>query len=362
MNTQNKLKLLVHSEYLKTVNAFHHYAVKNGLELKMAFSPEKLLTRRGEAVIVIGVDQDWLRSVIGNLKEYGAYIIIIAGEPQDDIDNVSYVNIDQRSLMRSSLEYLASRGRSRTAFFGVQKNDLSDNIKKITFLKYHGEDSVYMLDGTVSAAFDRFFADAGRYDSVICSNDITAYCFLRRCREVGIRVPCDLYLVGNGDLWMSSHMKPSLTTATYDWQGKVKNVVSIIQHIFGLPSFNSLEMNLDAVLVTRESTGHSFVSSSGDEPKQTLPTALSDHKIILPGIDPEIQMLHNLNQTLFCASPVQKEILGRLTKHESYEEIADALVMSTDAVKYHSKKLYRQLEVHSKTELSRLFGMYGIIL
>ena len=368
MNTFNQIKILVHSEYLifewakKTVNAFNSYALKNKMELRTAFTPEKLMLSHGETVIVLGVDRPWLTDVIGKLKEYGVNIIVSYGEPCENIDNISYIRVDQCSLMRASLEHLASCGKTSTAFFGVQKNDTSDGIKARYFKKFFTSENVYPLNDSVDTAFDSFYRDAERYDSVICSNDVIAYCFMRRCRESGIQVPRDLYLVGNGDLWISSHMKPSLTTATYNWHDMIETVMSIIKNVFPLPSVCSLDIKLEASFVSRESTGYFFKHPQSDEVKQTLPTVLYDYKEQIPETDREIQMLHNLNQTLFCASVVQREILVRLARHESYEKIAEALVMSTEAVKYHAKKLYRQLDIHSKNELSLLFGTYKLII
>ena len=114
MNTFNQIKILVHSEYLifewakKTVNAFNSYALKNRMELRTAFTPEKLMPAYGETVIVLGVDQPWLAEEIGKLKEYGVNIIVTYGEPCENIDNVSYIRVDQCSLMRASLSHLAS--------------------------------------------------------------------------------------------------------------------------------------------------------------------------------------------------------------------------------------------------------------
>ena len=332
MNTFNKIKILI--EYLisewakKTMNEFNNYALKNKIELHTAFTPEKLMLAHGDSVIVIGVDHPWLADAIKKLKEYGVNIIVLYGEPCDDIDNVSYIRVDQCSLMRASLNHLASCGKTKTAFFGVQKNDSSDRIKEQYFMRFFPPENVYLINDSVDTAFDLFYSDAERYDSVICSNDVIAYCFIRRCRELGIKIPRDLYLVGNGDLWISSHMKPSLTTATYNFRNMVETVMSIIKNVFTLPSVCSLDIKLEAALVARESTGYFFKQPQFEYVKQTLATVLYEYKKQITGTDPEVQMLHNLNHTLFCASDVQREILGRLARHESYEKIAEALVMS----------------------------------
>lgn len=49
-------------------------------------------------------------------------------------------------------------------------------------------------------------------------------------------------------------------------------------------------------------------------------------------------------------SPREKEILGHLSKGESYKMIANRLGISMDTVRTHIKKIYDKLHVHSQTE------------
>lgn len=49
-------------------------------------------------------------------------------------------------------------------------------------------------------------------------------------------------------------------------------------------------------------------------------------------------------------SPREKEILGLLSKGESYKMIANRLGISLDTVRTHIKKIYDKLHVHSQTE------------
>lgn len=366
MDSLGKIKILADADYLtfewakKTVDAFRRYAVKNKYQLEVAFTPEKLQPQPGETIIVNGVDRIWLDTSIRNLKKYDAHILLLHGETLREVTGIDHVRVSQRSLMQASIAHLAACGRTETAFFGARKNDSSDMAKALCFREYFPEDNIWTIDNTVSNTFSHFLRQASNFDSVICANDIVAYCFLRCCREQGIRVPDDLYVVGNGDLWMSSRIEPSLTTATYDWEDMVKAAMAVIKADHSIPSIHSIKITLDATLVPRLSTGYPMIAPTEEENSQALSSALVEHRRISADSDPEMQLLQDFNQTLFCASSQQYSILHRLAQNDSYENIAKALVLSIDTVKYHIKKLYRQLGIHNRSELIKMLSTYAL--
>jgi DNA-binding NarL/FixJ family response regulator len=64
-----------------------------------------------------------------------------------------------------------------------------------------------------------------------------------------------------------------------------------------------------------------------------------------------ISSMHSIpNQNAYQLTPREKEILGLLSKGESYKLIAQALGISLDTVRTHIKKIYDKLHVHSQTE------------
>ena len=58
--------------------------------------------------------------------------------------------------------------------------------------------------------------------------------------------------------------------------------------------------------------------------------------------------------TFFSLSVTDKEILKALCKGGTYNEIAEAVFLTQDSVKYHLKKIYSTFGVHSSKELKAL--------
>lgn len=56
------------------------------------------------------------------------------------------------------------------------------------------------------------------------------------------------------------------------------------------------------------------------------------------------------SENTYQLTPREKEILGLLSKGESYKLIAQQLTISIDTVRTHIKKIYEKLHVHSQTE------------
>lgn len=360
-----KLPIIIHTEYLalswgkKLIDCFKKYVSSRDIQLIVITNADSIDWSTGgyNTVIVIGVDTLWLTYTVDILRSKNLRIIMMAGEYDDDSRFISVVRYDQRSIIYDSLKLLKSHYRLKTAFFGTQINDSSDISKESYFANYFCMDDIYSISDTLENCFGKFYDNIDRYDSVICSNDYIAVVFLSYCRRYGIAVPDDLFVVGNGNIRLSYYISPSLTTVIYNTRDLVEVAVDVFRKITSLSSIDSVSVNLHATINERESTGNRSDIGKAKEPEEIVSAYPDvDH---YANLSTEIRQVQLLEQILSGPS-VELEIIRGLMVNNTYESISESLMMSADAVKYHIKKIYNQLNVHSKEELSTLMNKYSV--
>ena len=186
-------------------------------------------------LIVIGTDSEWLNEVFMHLTPLCLRIILIDGNISRTYNNINKLLFNQNLFIERILELLKNHGRRNTAFFGSQKFDTSDETKASTFAQHVSPDDVFYFTNDINSCFDSFLKRLDRYDSVICANDLIAVYLTKRCRENNISIPQQLFLIGNGDLWISSHITPTLSTWSYDREAMVIMAVQICKHFSAPP-------------------------------------------------------------------------------------------------------------------------------
>lgn len=369
MNTADtafsQLPVLVHAKSASfewsrvALEALRRQAKKQGPELRLLHDWRDACSLPQNSVLVVhGVDEAWLREIFEGLAPLGLRIVLLDGVLRETPPGTSRVLFDQKPLLHRQLELLRSRGRTRTAFFGVQENDTSDASKAEAFMRDLSPDDVYHVSGGLDACFERFLLHVKRYDSVICANDLIAVYLLSRCREHGIVVPEQLHLLGNCDLWIGRHTTPALTTAYYDTDALATAVLQLCRSLATVPSISSMDVFLTAQILERGSTGAAFPAYAAAAHTPVRYEAQLNRETY--GFCPSLLRVRVLDQALSACSHTELAILQQLAEGGSYSEIAEALFLSGDTVKYHIKKLYRLLDIHCRQELEETVRRYGL--
>ncbi len=86
----------------------------------------------------------------------------------------------------------------------------------------------YSLDGSRPLALD-LLSQAQRPTAVFCMSDSIAYGALHSCRELGLRVPEDLTLVGFDDHPLSRLVEPALTTVNWSIDRAARTAVTFLK-------------------------------------------------------------------------------------------------------------------------------------
>lgn len=153
-----------------------------------------------------------------SLQRLGIPVMEMWGVHPDPIDMLmSFSNYDSGRMMG---EHLGARGYRRIGYSGHTIERGAERIEGLKEgLAVHDaalvkivpmEGTRHIPDGV--AAFDAIRAEAPEVDAMFFGTDILASGAVLRALELGLKVPDDIAIAGNGDLDFAEHMRPSLTT------------------------------------------------------------------------------------------------------------------------------------------------------
>jgi DNA-binding LacI/PurR family transcriptional regulator len=98
-----------------------------------------------------------------------------------------------------------------------------------------------------------YFTQARSITALFCANDWIAVGVLRALRELGLRVPDDLSLIGFDDDLLAGHITPALTTMGIDKMGMGRLAVDMLLNRIRHPETGQVQVRLRPQLIVRES-------------------------------------------------------------------------------------------------------------
>jgi LacI family transcriptional regulator len=201
-----------------------------------------------------------LRPLVKRLANEG-FPCVILGRPE--VENVSYVDVDNRQAAKHAVEHLMRLGRRRVA-------TISGNMKTAVavdrLLGY--EDAIRSAGQHVdpNLIVSGYFTDEGGYkamavlvdaapDAVFIASDNMAVGALRCLREAGISVPGDIALVSYDNLPVSTSVVPALTTVHQPLETIGQVATSLLLDVIERRDLSPRRIVLPTQLIVRESCG-----------------------------------------------------------------------------------------------------------
>jgi len=139
-----------------------------------------------------------------------------------ELPGISYVDVDNFSIIEYFVEYLSALGHRRIAFISGDLLVLNARQRLDAFhlaMEKHrlAVEREFLFDGDWSAqsgyqAFLHFNRLHPRPSAAIAANDHMAIGFVQAAHEHGVNIPTDVSLVGIDDIEMASFTTPKLTT------------------------------------------------------------------------------------------------------------------------------------------------------
>ncbi|MEE0946060.1 MAG: substrate-binding domain-containing protein [Acutalibacteraceae bacterium] len=281
--------------------------------------------------------------------KYGVSLLFVNHQSSFGAENYSNILVDYRAGMAQLVKYLAQCGKEKTALFAINPASSTDQIKKEYFLGIQKREyDIFYNKGSLDSCCEAFFGK-NKYDSVICANDIAAYCLISFLKKKGVNVPKDIYVTSFGDSMLSQISFPSLTTVSVDHNRLGKETLHAYSYLYRRNEEIRTSIYVTPKLNIRQSTE----SRAFDNTKEINTfTAISDPMYC----DKVAQKLLKLEKLLNSCDDTDIKILKMIIKGNTYQKIAEELFMSEKTVLYRVTCMRNILEVASKEELTKFVG------
>jgi DNA-binding LacI/PurR family transcriptional regulator len=192
-------------------------------------------------------------------------VVAVAGHRR--IENVTNIVLDHRRAAELTLNHLYSLGHRQIAFMHGQpfSSDSSDRWNEIVKvckelgLAMHPE-LVMQLDRDISTpelgypVVEQLVKTKRKFTALVCFNDIAAIGAIRGLRDLGLRVPDDISVIGFDDIKAAAFLTPGLTTIRQPLAEMGRSAAQCIVNRLNRTEDFKAQVAFEPELVVREST------------------------------------------------------------------------------------------------------------
>jgi DNA-binding LacI/PurR family transcriptional regulator len=219
--------------------------------------PKLLLARSVEGLIA--VDTPW---------HHDLSIPVVTVSGHNEVNNVTNILLDHRLAAELALEHLFKLGHRRIAFIKGQEFSSDTEARWDAIVQAAGRLGLTIharlttqLQGEVPSpdlgykVTRRLLAKQEPFSAIFAFNDISAIGAIRALREMGLRVPEDVSVVGFDDIQSAAFQNPGLTTVRQPLRkmGKIA-AETVLRRITRDGMDHPKEITVEPELVVREST------------------------------------------------------------------------------------------------------------
>lgn len=166
-----------------------------------------------QGVVILGrCDKELLRC----LKQQFRYVSYTGLNPLEA--KYDQIICDGYEVSKAAVDYLIKLGHQRIAYIGETNNEnrfqgYQDSLKEhgILFEESYVSDVQLSLEAGYRGAFD-LMKKAKGVTAILCANDLTAIGAMRALREMGVRIPQNISVMGIDDIEMAQYMTTKLTS------------------------------------------------------------------------------------------------------------------------------------------------------
>ena len=224
-----------------------------------------LLGQRVEAIIIVGVDHT---PMARRLLQQSRVPVIETFELTDDPIDIN-IGLSQSQASYDATKFLINLGHRKIGFAighldvraaarlnGYRQAMTDANLSYDGLLAQIPQQSRIALGSTIMS---KLFDSGNIPEALFCIDDNLALGALMKCRQLGLRVPEDISILGFHDLEFAAYASPPLSTvATYRHALGKLAAETVIKIISGNISAMNKKIDLGYEIVARQSTGQSI--------------------------------------------------------------------------------------------------------
>jgi LacI family transcriptional regulator, repressor for deo operon, udp, cdd, tsx, nupC, and nupG len=190
-------------------------------------------------------------------------VVFVGGHPRDGLD-VDAITLDDEGAARSAVQHLIGLGHNRIAMItGPLIEDCTQD--RITGYRAALKKAKIKIDPALIIEGDWAASSAHQAllgwmklqhppTAIFAQNDRMALGALRAARDLGLRVPEQLAVIGLDDMPLASYFDPPLTTMRQDMFGIGRTAAQLLVRAVEQPQVKHQQLRAPAELVIRQST------------------------------------------------------------------------------------------------------------
>ncbi|MBT8438126.1 MAG: GntR family transcriptional regulator [Gammaproteobacteria bacterium] len=218
-----------------------------------------------------------IEDVVQDIKRLMPVVVIDNSSSDESLPSVI---IDNFNAVAESINYLCSLGHERIGFItGLDDSDIGRNrlagYQNALRANGIGEDMdlVYKGDYSFKTGADgaEFFLSLDRRPTAImCANDTMAIGAMKDVSKKGLSIPDDISIIGFDDIYVASHMTPSLTTVAAPVEEIAKHALHILSSLINDNEPDNRHITVPGQLVLRDTCASIVDSMIDDRKLETL--------------------------------------------------------------------------------------------
>lgn len=182
-----------------------------------------------------------------------------------DAIEASFVDMNNNDTVYKVLSHFKNQGFENIGFVGSDVDTNNFRLRRDAFFRNMdilglriSKGHVLSIGSTLSDAHRDSVKALKRATSLaeayFCANDVMAFGFIRALKDIGVRIPDDVAVIGFDNLPMSAVMDPALTTIDVSKRKIGSIAVNVLDDIMNATSaFPSVKVQVGAELVVRAS-------------------------------------------------------------------------------------------------------------
>lgn len=242
LQTSKKSYELQDPYFMSLKNGAENYVKNKKINYKSVYLDEINIgdLKKYLGIVVIGV---LANDVVDEMIKQNKNIIFLENNPL--VGNYNTVNVDLPRIAKDVAEYFSLK-KNKVVYFGPLSNKEKYDLRQEGFKSaalFHGlkYDQVYTSMDVIEAYSSaiKYFSDVTEQLGVFCANDNVAIGVLRAVRELGIKIPEQIEIIGINNIPASEFLDPPLSTVNLpsEFMGEyaVKMLLDNIEHNIEVP-------------------------------------------------------------------------------------------------------------------------------